>query len=87
VLNAKQSGVVTLPALCKSATHVALLLHQAAFSIKQTLKHAHVCRCLQLKHCQHMLDADEIARLVHTLEVQPDGYIHFKDLVQLFMNT
>ncbi|WIA11496.1 hypothetical protein OEZ85_011609 [Tetradesmus obliquus] len=40
-----------------------------------------------LKHCQHMLDADEISRLVHTLEVQPDGYIHFKDLVQLFMNT
>jgi hypothetical protein len=42
---------------------------------------------VQLKHCQHMLDADEISRLVHTLEVQPDGHIHFKDLVQLFMNT
>jgi hypothetical protein len=63
------------------------LLREAALPTKQTLTHAHVCCCLQLKHCQHMLDADEIAHLVHTLEVQPDGYIHFKDLVQLFMNT
>jgi hypothetical protein len=87
---AVQRKMVLLFALsaARKFTHNALLLLQAALSTMSTMQTwLHMCCCMQLKHCQHMLDADEIARLVHTLEVQPDGYIHFKDLVQLFMNT
>ena len=45
-----------------------------------------LCVCLQLKHCKHMLDPDEISRLVHTLEIDADGYIRYKDMVNLFMS-
>eukprot|EP00775_Hariotina_reticulata_P006036 gene6036-6274_t len=36
-----------------------------------------------LTYCQDMLDAAEISRLVHTLDTSKDGFIQYKDMVNL----
>jgi len=41
---------------------------------------------LQLKYCQNMLDAAEISRLVHTLDTSKDGFIQYRDMVNLLAN-
>eukprot|EP00879_Flechtneria_rotunda_P020830 GHRR01021930.1.p1 GENE.GHRR01021930.1~~GHRR01021930.1.p1 ORF type:complete len:102 (+),score=22.42 GHRR01021930.1:235-540(+) len=38
-----------------------------------------------LRHCQDLLDAKEISRLVHTLATNSNGYVNYKDLINLFM--
>ena len=67
------------------ATPRGLVGHKPDQSNKAHPEFCAIVLAVQLQYCTDMLDPDEISRLVHNLDTNRDGWILFKEKIDMFL--